>query len=155
MSDTPRNPARVTSYLSALVLFGASVSGIAALGKATGKELPDRYSLFDLVVGGLATHKFARLISKDLVTTPLRMPFTKFEEMGGAGEVNETPRGGHPEHAVGEILSCPFCLAPWIATGYVAGLAISPRVARTWAAVFSVVGASDFLQFGYARIRTE
>lgn len=153
MSDNPRD--RATSYLGTLAAFGTGVAGLAVGGRLTGREMPDSYRLLDLVIGGLATHKFTRLLSKDAVTTPLRMPFTEFKEAAGSAEVNEEPRSGHPEHAIGELITCPFCLAPWVSVGYVAGLALAPRWARTWAAVFSVVGASDFLQHAYAHVRTD
>jgi hypothetical protein len=56
-------------------------------------------------------------------------------------------------HTVGELLTCPFCLGQWVGTGYVAGLALAPRAARTWAAVFTVTAVSDLLQHFYARVR--
>jgi hypothetical protein len=153
MTDNPRD--RASSYLATLAAFGTGVVGLVVGGRLSGQSLPDRYRLLDLALGGLATHKFTRLLSKDAVTTPLRMPFTEFEEPAGSAEVNEQPRSGHPEHAIGELISCPFCLAPWVSVGYVAGLALAPRWARTWAAVFSVVGASDFLQHAYAHVRAD
>lgn len=155
MSRKARDPANMVGYLSALGVFGAGVGGAAAVGRAAGRSLPDRYGVVDLVVGGLATQKFARLVTKDLVTTPVRAPFTEVEGIAGSGEVNERPRSGHPQHTVGEMISCPFCVAPWIATAYVAGLTLAPRVARAWAAVFGVVSAADALQQGYGRLRTD
>jgi hypothetical protein len=56
---------------------------------------------------------------------------------------------------VGELVTCPFCLAPWIATGYVATLTFAPRLARAWAAVFAMVGGADFLQHAYAAVRQD
>jgi hypothetical protein len=153
MDDSPRN--RIAGYLGALAVFTAGTVGTAVVGKLRGHSLPESFDPLDLAIGGVATFKFARLVSKDAVTTPLRAPFTEYEGDAGAGELNEKPRPGHPQHTIGELVTCPFCLAPWIATGYVAGLSLSPRLARTWAAVFSVVAASDTLQFAYARIRTE
>ena len=50
----------------------------------------------------------------------------------------------------GELLSCPFCLAQWIATGFVTGLVVAPRATRVVAATFSVVALADFLQMAYA-----
>jgi hypothetical protein len=154
MSDSPREPAHVAGYVGALSAFSAGAAAMALLGRATGRSLPERFDVVDLVIGGVATHKFARLVSKDSVTTPIRMPFTRFKESAGSGEVSEEPRKGQPAHTIGELVTCPFCLAPWISAGYVAGLALSPRMARTWAAVFSIVGASDLLQHVYAHVRT-
>jgi hypothetical protein len=151
MDESPSE--RIPSYLGAMALFGGLWAAVAGLATRSGVDV--RYSLPDVVAGGFATHKFARIVSKSGVATPLRAPFTQYEGEAGSGEVNERPRDKHPQHTVGELLSCPFCLAPWMATGYIGGLVLAPRVARTWAAAFSVVALSDFLQFAYVRVRTE
>jgi len=152
MSESPRE--RIPSHIGAMTVFGGGWAGVAALVNRTGTPVPERYALADLLIGGLATHKFTRLISKDGVTTPLRAPFTVYEGEAGDAEVNERPRDEHPQHTIGELLTCPFCLAPWVASAYVAGLMLAPRAARTWAATFSVVAASDLMQQAYARVRT-
>lgn len=151
MDESPRE--RIPSYLGAMVLFTSVWATVARLATRNGSKV--RISLLDVVVGGIATHKFTRIVSKSGVATPLRAPFTHYEGVAGSGEVNERPRDEHPQHTVGELLTCPFCLAPWVATGYTGGLVLEPRVARTWAAAFSVVAVSDFLQHAYARVRTE
>jgi hypothetical protein len=155
MTDSPREPAHVVGYLGTLSAFATGVTALAVGGRLTGRSLPERYDVTDLLLGGVATYKFARMVSKDAVTTPIRAPFTRFKENAGSAEVNEEPRQGHPVHTIGELLTCPFCLAPWIGTGYVAALTLSPGVARTWAAVFSIVGLSDTFQHLYARVRTD
>jgi hypothetical protein len=146
---------RLLGYLGALSAFGASVLTTVVAARAHGAELPERFAASDLLLGAVATHKFTRILAKDAVTTPLRAPFTEFEKPLGSGEVEDRPKNGHPEHAVGELLTCPFCLAPWTATAYVAALALAPRAARAWAAVFAVVGGADALQHVYARVRTD
>jgi hypothetical protein len=154
MPDNPRHDSRATGYLAAMTVFGSGVLGAAGLHRARASHLPAAYASHDLVLGALATHKFTRLLAKDAVTTPVRAPFTTFEGAAGSAEVNESPKDGHL-HTVGELLTCPFCLAPWVSTAYVVTLGLSPRLARAWAAVFSVVAGSDFLQHAYARVRTE
>lgn len=52
-----------------------------------------------------------------------------------------------PKRAIGELLSCPFCLSQWTAAGLVLGLAAAPRPTRFVASVLAVTGASDALQF--------
>jgi hypothetical protein len=146
---------RTPGYLGAMTVFLTSVLATVTAGRAAGQELPDGFGTRDLVLGALATQKFTRIIAKDAVTTPLRAPFTEFEKPLGSGEVEDRPRPGHPEHTIGELLTCPFCLAPWTATAYVAALAMAPRAARAWAAVFTVVGGADALQHAYARLRTD
>lgn len=155
MADSPHEHYRIAGYLSVMSVFGSAVAAVGALSRVTGRELPAAYALSDLALGAVATHKFARLVSKDGVMTPIRAPFTHFEENIGSAEVQESPREEPARHVLGELLTCPFCLAPWIASGYVAGLVLTPRLARAWAAVFSIVGGSDFLQHAYGHIRTD
>jgi hypothetical protein len=155
MTDSPHEHYRITGYVTVMSVFGSLVAGAATLGRARGRGLPTSYPVQDLVLGAVATHKFARLVAKDGVTTPFRAPFTRFEENAGSAEVNESPRGEPARHVVGELVTCPFCLAPWIATGYVATLTFAPRLARAWAAVFAMVGGADFLQHAYAAVRQD
>jgi hypothetical protein len=155
MTDSPHDHDRITGYLTAMGVFGSLVAGATAVGRAHGRELPTSYRAQDLVLGAVATHKFARLVAKDGVSTPIRAPFTRFEGNAGSAEVNESPRPEPARHVVGELLSCPFCLAPWIATAYVATLSLAPRVAKAWAAVFAMVGGADFLQHAYAAVRQD
>lgn len=142
-------------YAGSLAAFALAVAGVTAAGRATGRGLPERYDLQDIALGALATHKFTRLLSKGSVTSPLRAPFTEFDEPAGSAELNERARGGRVRHTVGDLLTCPFCLGQWIGTGYIAGLSMAPRTARTWAAVFAVTGISDALQQVYARLRDD
>jgi hypothetical protein len=153
MTESPRE--RIPSYVGAMTVFAAGWAGFAGLVRATGTDLPERYALGDLALGGLATHKLTRIIAKDGIATPLRAPFTVYEGEAGDGELEESPRDAHPQHTIGELLTCPFCLAPWVGSVYVAGLVLAPRAARTGAALFSVVAASDFLQQAYARVRAD
>jgi hypothetical protein len=153
MADSPREPDRIASFAAVLGVFASGIGAATLYGRVTGRQLPERVAPLDVALGALATFKFTRMIAKDAVTTPLRAPFTQFEENTGAGEVMESPKPGHPQHTIGDLLSCPFCLAPWVSTSYVATLALAPRLARAWAAAFSVVAVSDSLQFGYDQLK--
>jgi len=57
-------------------------------------------------------------------------------------------------HAFGELLTCPFCIAQWIATTSVAAYVAAPRQTRLAATVMTVAAASDVLQIAYDDIRT-
>ena len=114
------------------------------------QPLPERIGVQDIGQVALATHKLSRLVTKDPVTSPLRAPFTRFEGVGGPSELNESVRGHGTRHAVGELLTCPFCLSQWTATTLVAGLVVAPRFTRAAMSVLTIVGASDFLQLAYA-----
>lgn len=104
----------------------------------------------DLVVTTVATHRLSRLLAKDTVTAPLRAPFTRFEGVSGPAELHEEVRGTGPRKALGELITCPFCLAQWVATVFAFGFLVAPRVTRVIAGVFSAVAGADFLQFAYA-----
>jgi hypothetical protein len=150
-----RGDVPLPGYAGSLTAFALAVAAASAAGRATGRGLPERYDLADIALGAVATHKFTRLLSKGSVTAPLRAPFTEFEEPAGSAELNENARGGRLRHTVGELVTCPFCLGQWVGTGYVAGLAMAPRHARAWAAVFAVTGISDTLHQVYARLRDD
>ena len=142
-------------YAGSLTAFALAVATVTAAGRRTGRSLPERYDLADIALGAIATHKFTRLLAKGSVTSPIRAPFTEFEEPAGSAELNEQARGGRVRHTIGELLTCPFCLGQWVGTGYVSGLALAPRPTRAWAAVFAVTGISDMLQQVYGRVRED
>lgn len=149
----PDDEVDLRGFRTSLGVYGSVIAGLTLAVRGSGRDLPERYSLADLMIGGIAVHKFSRLLARGSVTSPLRAPFTEFVEAAGAAEHDERPRGEHGvRHTVGELLTCPFCLGVWVGTSYVAGLALAPRHARAWAAVFGVVGVSDFLQHTYGRI---
>jgi hypothetical protein len=155
-SDSASPRERIPSYAAAMGTYAAAFGTAALVGRSGGRRFTQRYAVQDLVLGAMATHKVTRLVSKDGVTTPLRAPFTTFEGEAGSAEVEERPREtSHTRHTIGELLTCPFCLAPWVAGGYVAALHLAPGPARAWAAVFSLVAGSDWLQQGYGHLRTD
>ena len=147
----PSGDVDLRGYSASLFTY---VLAAAALAGAVRGRTPERYAVLDLLLGGVATHKFSRLLARGSVTSPVRAPFTEFEGAAGAAEHHEAARGEHGvRHTVGELITCPFCLAVWVGTSYVGALAFAPRAARTWAAVFTVTAVSDFLQHEYARLR--
>lgn len=136
-------------YATVLGVYGGVVGGMATVARSTNTQLPERFGLGDTVLVSVATHKASRLLAKDAVLSPLRAPFTQYEEPAGDGELNESVRGHGVQHAVGELITCPFCLAVWIATGLTAGLVFAPRLTRAAATVLTAVAVSDVLQLGY------
>lgn len=150
----PRGEVNLAGFAGSMTSYATMVTALMAAGRLTGRGLPGDYPAKDLLVGGIAVHKFTRLATKSSVAAPLRAPFTEFEEAAGSGEHAESPRDGHGvRHTVGELLTCPFCLGVWVGTGYIAALVLAPRPARTWAALFTVTSVSDALQLGYDALR--
>ncbi len=95
--------------------------------RLTGRRAPARITPWDVVLLGTATHKLTRILAKDAVTSPLRAPFVQYKGASGESELAEEVREhGGTKHAVGELLTCPFCLAQWVATTFVAGWVFAP-----------------------------
>ncbi len=133
-------------------LLGTYLLTVVTLGVIGRRRLPGRLAPADLALGSLATFKIARVLSKDPITSPLRAPFARFEGAAGPAEVHEDVRGRGWRHAVGELLTCPFCVGQWTATLLVIGMTVLPRATRTFMSILAMVTASDVLQFAYAQI---
>lgn len=139
----------IAGYSVAMVTYGLVVGGAAAAARAAGRW-PPQVSAGDLALLTVATHKLSRLIAKDPITSPLRMPFTRFEGVSAPSELHEEVRASGMKHSMGELISCPFCLSPWIASVLVTGYAWAPGTARSLAAAYTAVAGSDWLQYAYA-----
>jgi uncharacterized protein DUF1360 len=138
-------------YLAVMSIYGMVVAVATLIAAATGRRLPAEWRLQDLVTVTLGTHKLSRTLSKDPVTSPLRAPFTRYAGTGGAAEVKEEVRNdGQLRHSLGELVTCPFCLDMWVATGFAIGLVFAPRFTRLIAGVFTALAGADFLQLAYA-----
>jgi hypothetical protein len=142
-------------YLLAMGTYAAIVGAVAVAGRRSGARLPERFSLGDTVLVSVATHKLSRLITKEAVTSPLRAPFTRYEEPTGEAELKESVRAHNPaQHAIGELITCPFCVGVWVASGLTAGLVLAPRVTRLVSTAFSAVAASDVLNLLYDKLKS-
>jgi Protein of unknown function (DUF1360) len=146
-----RGPGRQLAYAALTAFHGAALATFIAWRERSGRDLPERIGLADVVLLGLATQRTSRAIAKDKVTAPLRAPLTSHEGTDGAapGEVEESPKGKGFRYALGELVLCPFCLAQWVAAGFAAGLVAAPRVTRFLVSLMAAVGVADFLQVGY------
>jgi hypothetical protein len=153
----PHDHRPLGGYLLSMGSFAALAGTLAAAVRATGVPVPDRPTLGDVVLLSIGTHKLSRLLSKEAVTSPLRAPFTTYDRPIGSGEVLEQVRHdtGGVRHAIGELLSCPYCLAVWIGTALTGGLVLAPRATRLASTALTAVTVSDFLQAAYAVAQRE
>jgi hypothetical protein len=129
--------------------FFAALAGAGAAARAQRREI-DRPSLVDVLLHGLATQKASRLIAKDKVTSFLRAPFTRYQEPGGHGELEEAPRGDGLRYAIGELLVCPYCVAQWVAGGLAVGHVFAPRATRLLSAMWATQAIADGVQLAYS-----
>jgi hypothetical protein len=113
-------------------------TGAAVLALARTRRLPERVSLADLGLLGLATYQVSRTLTRDRVTAFLRTPVAREEGPAGRGEVRSEPKGTGLRRAAGELAICPFCMTQWVAAGMLLGLAAAPRTTRFVASLMAV-----------------
>ena len=152
MSGYADKPVPLKTYAALAAAFNVALAtGIAA----TKDDLPTRFSPADIVLLGVATHKYSRLVAKDRVTAFIRAPFVRYQGEAGPSEVEETARGEGPQRAIGELISCPFCVGMWVASGLGLGFVAAPRVTRFVAGVGTALAVADFLHLAHAAASPE
>jgi hypothetical protein len=140
------------TYGLLVTLFVAVFGGVLARAAARG-SLPERMSLVDIALAGVAGHKVSRIVAKEEVTAPVRSPFVEAHP-DAEGRIVEEPAGGGPRRAVGKLLTCPSCAGQWATATFVSGLVVAPRLTRTATAIFAADAVSDFLHVAYRAART-
>jgi hypothetical protein len=140
----------LAGYAMTMATYATVVAALAGTARLTGREVPDRVQVTDVVLCALATEKLSRLLAKDPVTSPLRAPFTAYQGTSGPAELSEEVRGTGARKAVGELVTCPFCTSVWVATGFTAGLVYLPRTTRLAVATLAALAGADLLQFARA-----
>jgi hypothetical protein len=143
------------SYLALMSAYGAAVAGASVAVWRGKRGLAERPDPRDLVLVSVATGTLSRLLAKDPITSVLRMPFTRYEGRQADAELAEETRGHGAQHAVGELLTCPFCLGMWVATGFGFGLVLAPAQTRFAAGVLTTVFGADVLQYAYSALQQE
>src|SRR5579863_1828528 len=143
--------------LGAYAVLTTAFSGglaVALISAQRRGRLPEQLGTKDIIVLGVATHKIARLLTKDSVTSFLRAPFVRLEDKSGTNSVHETPRGRGLQRSVGELISCPECTGHWVASGLVVGLLHAPRVTRVIGGLYASLAIGDMLQFVYVGLKS-
>ncbi len=151
IGHSPDQERPLGSYGVLMGIYVTAVAGFATWLRGSQRELPERMDARDLALITVATHKAARLVARDRVTSAARAPFTRFEDDAGAGEVSEAARGRGLRRVVGELLVCPYCLGMWIASMFAAGLIVAPRPTRWLASTLTALFGSDLLQIAYKK----
>ncbi len=135
-SDKTQKRATYLSLMGVFTIIFAVTSREAKRQYATRGIAP-----LDLALVGLATYRTGRLVVFDEVTEPIRAPFTDTED-GGV-----QPKGKGAQAALGELFSCPTCIATWLSAVFVLGLRVAPAPTRTLLAVMSASGLAEILNY--------
>jgi hypothetical protein len=144
MSVTPQQATEpLPEYATLTTVFAGVLGGFLLLAR---KQLPERVGWSDVARIGLASYKVGRLVAKDEVTKFVRAPVTRNEE------ASEPEPQGWPR-ALGELVTCPYCVGLWIAAGFSYGLVLFPRETRFVTALFGAQAVADFLNAGFVKTR--
>jgi Protein of unknown function (DUF1360) len=144
---SPDKPVAMGGHAFLTTIYNGSVAAFVVAQRRSGRGFPERVPAGDLALLSIGTYKLSRLIAKDRVMSFARAPFTRLQgESERPGEVSEEPRGAGVQHAIGELLVCPYCLGQWIGTAFLLTYVREPRAARTIATALAIVAGSDLLQ---------
>lgn len=142
----------LAAYAMLTGIYNASFAALLLVARSRRATVAPPVGLGDMAMMGVATHKLARLITKDFVTSFLRAPFTRYEGHGTAhAEVEESARGTGIRRALGELLTCPYCVAQWVAPALWFGSLLAPAPTRLATRVFTTVAVADVLHLAYIR----
>ncbi|MBL1108541.1 DUF1360 domain-containing protein [Streptomyces sp. 5-8] len=136
-------------YAALASVFAAGAGTFALLARRRGVRLPQDVPPWDVALLGAATYKTSRLLAKDKITSFVRAPFTRRADEGEASEVMDEPRGSGFRRAVGDLVSCPFCVAAWTAGALVCSYAAAPRLTRLVCGGFGALTVADWLQYAW------
>lgn len=125
-----------------LALLGTAMGLMRRRGVELGKMDPA-----EILLTGVATYKLSRVVTRSWIGTAIRAPFTRYISQGSGDEVNETARGHGVQEAMGDLLTCPFCTAHWVATGLVLGHDAAPGPTRALTRILAADAVSDTLQY--------
>jgi len=135
-----------------LSVYGAAAAGIALAARRR-RVVPTLPGGGEFALSALAVQHISRVLTKDSITSVLRSPLVELDEPTGEGEVNERVVGTGVRHALGELVTCPFCVAQWTATALVAGRLFAPRLTKGVVSVAALARASDYLQLAYDALK--
>lgn len=146
------DPRPLEGYALLLSVYGAAAAGIAVVARRR-RLIPTLPGAAEFACSALAIQYISRVLTKDSITSVVRSPMVAFEKPTGEGEVSEQVVGTGIRHALGELVTCPFCVAQWTATGLVAGRLFAPRLTNGVVSVAALASTSDYLQLAYDALK--
>jgi hypothetical protein len=148
---SPREQRPLRGYLAIAGAYTAAVAVGSLAVRTRGQRLP-HIATRDVALIGCATFQLSHMLAKRPIASPLRAPFTVFDGVTGPAELQEEVRGDGLRHAVGELLTCPFCLAHWVATAFGFAFVLAPEPTRVVAALLSAEALANFAQLAHTAV---
>jgi Protein of unknown function (DUF1360) len=141
------------AYAALTAGFAVTAAGGLAAARVKGVSVQERIGGWEIVTAGIASQRVSRHLTRSKTTGFVRAPFTRHRGASGGGEVDEIARGTGLRRALGELLTCPYCIGTWVSAAFVIGLIVAPRATRLLAALFTVESLADFVQLAYGAAR--
>ncbi|MFF3071899.1 DUF1360 domain-containing protein [Kitasatospora sp. NPDC057904] len=148
----PEGEQPIGGYLTVMGAYLGCVGVLTAFARRAERPLPTP-GPWDVMLTAGAVHRLSRLVAKDSVTSPVRLPFARFRGQAGPAELAEDVRGEGVRRAIGELITCPFCAGLWISTGLTAGQVLAPQATRLVSSGLSALALSDLLHFARAGLQ--
>lgn len=142
MKDSPKG-----GYAVIMAIFLTAFGAVAASLRRNPATLASTPPARDIALLGIATFRLSRLLTADRVTSVLRAPVVE-EGVGEAqleGVVQKPKQEGGMVQAVGELLTCPWCVSVWAAAFNVYLMTLFPRLGRLFLLILSSSGISELL----------
>jgi Protein of unknown function (DUF1360) len=130
-------------YAALTGAFGAVLGGFLLVTRG---RLPERIGFGDVARIGLSSYKIGRLVAKDDVTTWVRAPVTRDDDA-------TEPKPEGLARALGELVTCPYCVGVWTAAGLAYALVLFPRETRVVTTIFSAQAVADFLNAAFVKLQ--
>jgi hypothetical protein len=130
-------------YAALTGTYAAVLGGFLVLAN---RWLPVRIGFGDVVRIGLTSYKIGRLVAKDEVTSWVRAPVTQDEE-------GTEPKREGAARALGELVTCPYCVGVWTSAGLSCASVLLPRETRLVTTIFSAQAVADFLNAAFVKLK--
>lgn len=147
--ETQPEPPPVRSYALVAAAFAL---GLALFLRLARDRLPEQVAVRDVAQNAVAAHKLSRIVSREKVGAALRAPLT-VDPAATEAPAHGTTGAAGLRRALGELVTCPYCLDLWIAAALTAGTVVAPRTTRFVTAALASHAGADFLQAAFVRAR--
>ena len=120
--------------------FVGSFLGATALASGRRPVLP---TPTELVMLGLASHRIGRMLAFERVGEPFRAPFTATVPDDSGADETVVARGRGVRWVVGELVSCPTCVATWASLALAIGQRVLPAPTRVLVGILAAAGVAE------------
>ena len=122
--------------------FVGAFLGATALASGRRPVLP---TPTELVLLGLASHRIGRMIAFERVGEPFRAPFTATVPDDSGVDETVVARGRGVRWTVGELVSCPTCVATWASLALALGQRFLPGPTRVLVGILATAGVAEIV----------